>query len=179
MLYNNNNNNKANSRLKSILFTIAVLSVLAIYIYLTEIGTVQYNRISKILLFDRFKNSTLDNKNSLASRSFLRLHEEIVSNQSGRHNVVFYQATKDGYGNRIYSMLSAFMVAVLTDSALLIKWPSIGFHIDCLLKDTFKNFTDASFLDLSQKSPKICHLHTDTENSFNYVKKLYYLQGKE
>lgn len=80
--------------------------------------------------------------------------------------VVFFRIAKDsGYGNRLYSMLSALLVAVVTDSALLIDWPSIDAYIGCPLIGALKSFNDKSFLDFEQNSPKICKIETSTSNT--------------
>lgn len=107
----------------------------------------------------------------LTSKPYLQIHQENILNRV-RPNVVFYKTDFVGYGNRIYSMLSAFMISVLTDSALLINWPLIHNHIDCILPYTFYVFRDKSFLDYWQKSPKICNLKTVTINTWAYEKRL-------
>ena len=72
-------------------------------------------------------------KENLSSEAYLKLHEKIITGH-GEPRVVFYKVRKDiGYGNRIYSMLSAFMAAVLLDSALLINWPQFDKYYDCIL----------------------------------------------
>lgn len=57
---------------------------------------------------------------------FKPIHDRIVLRQSAE-KVVFNEAPFTGYGNRVYSMLSAFLVAVLTESAILIsRWPFVN-----------------------------------------------------
>lgn len=82
-----------------------------------------------------------------------------------------------GYGNRMYSMLSAFLIAVVTESALLIKWPPIDKYIDCPLVDTFRVFNDSSFLDYNQKVPNRCYVNTVTPNAWLYKKNLDVLRS--
>lgn len=100
----------------------------------------------------------------LTSRSFLRLNQNNVLNRIGP-NVVFFKASNFSYGHRLLSMLTAFMVAALTDSPLLINWPSINYHIDCVLPYTFYTFKENSFLNYDQKTPQICHFINPIRNS--------------
>ena len=111
-------------------------------------------------------------KTELSSESYLKLHEKIITGH-GEPRVVFYEIRKDiGYGNRMYSMLSAFMAAVLLDSALLINWPHFDQYYDCNLTNVFTNFSDQSFLDPNQKKPEICKIYAYSALTWNPVKRI-------
>ena len=47
----------------------------------------------------------------------------------------------NGYGNRMYSILTSFVIAILTDRALIIKWESMHPYIKEPFNMTFYNFT--------------------------------------
>lgn len=156
-----------------------ILLLIISYVYFNE----GFPNTNNLYYKNLFYQSTHDNEflteetSNITSNSFLSLHNSIVRHRN-RHRVVFYEVQlRHGYGNRIYSMLSAFMVSVLTDSALLIKWPSIDFFIDFILKDAFKNFSDSSFLDFNQKNPRICFVPTDTLNTWKQAKQLIFIKG--
>ena len=48
----------------------------------------------------------------------------------------------NGYGNRLYSLLTSFVAAVLTDSALMVsRWNGIRDYIDEPMNRTFHKFS--------------------------------------
>ena len=49
-----------------------------------------------------------------------------------------------GYGNYLYAMTSSLVIAILTDSALIIQWPGISKFVDEPLLKTFENFTQSN-----------------------------------
>lgn len=141
--------------------------------------------VKKIILKDNIKQndakySLLKNKSTnldeIKSISYINIHKNIVLNRI-KPKVIFYKVQTVGYGNRIYSMISSFLAAILSDSSLLIDWPSIDNYIDCPLAYTFNKFNDSSFLDLNQKWPKICLISTNTSNTWSFKKHLDFLQG--
>lgn len=97
---------------------------------------------------------------------------ESRSNKS-QISVVFLKTdTTLGYGNRIYSMLSAFLVAILTDSVLLIDWPGIEANIQPPFELTFDRFNGQStVLDVGNVND-LHYLSTETINSWNPNKQL-------
>lgn len=106
--------------------------------------------------------------NDLDLANFSTIHKQNILKKDSR--VVFCQP-KHGYGNQIYSMLTSFLIAFLTDSALLFKWPYIHNYISTPLYLAFRQFDDMSSLDFKQKSPKICPIKSHTVNTWNYLKK--------
>lgn len=104
-------------------------------------------------------------------------HKSIINGHHHHDNnttkVVFLKVPRDvGYGNQVYIMLSAFLVALLTDSALLIDWKHIDKYVESPLESTFKRIDDSSSLDFAQKSPRICEIRVETANSWSPFKKL-------
>lgn len=136
------------------------------------------------ILYSRAVNSLQNNESvyfhvTTEFKDYRKLQRQIVSDQqintsssSLPPSVVFYRSRHVGYGNRIYSMLSAFMSAVLTDSALVIKWPQIDSYIDCSLPHVFSPFYGQGLLDFNQKSPPICRIKTRTLNTWSYYKRI-------
>lgn len=105
------------------------------------------------------------------------LQNQIITKRTPQR-VVFYESHPVGYGNRVFSMLSSLMIALVTDSALIIKWPSIDSFINCSLPNVFSTYSDRSFLDFKQKSPRICQINTNTPNTWSFKKQIDFLQGK-
>ena len=90
---------------------------------------------------------------------------------------MLYKIAGGGYGNRIYSMLSAFMVAKLTNSAFFIDWPLIDNYIDLKhivsgSKDDFK-----SVFEYHQKLNNICDMSIEPPNIWLFNKTLNTSQG--
>ena len=111
---------------------------------------------------------------------YLELHNRIISG-NGEKKVVFYKFYQSGYGNSMYSLLSALMIAVLTDSAFLINWQQIEPYIDCSLKNSFNSYeNETSFLNRKYKIYDICRLYTWTYNTFYQDKDSnLWLEGKQ
>jgi hypothetical protein len=98
------------------------------------------------------------------SSKFIQIHEDIIKNRT-RSKVVFYEIDKGvGYGNRLYSMLTAFLVALVTESALLINWPLIENYIETPLSNAFVKFNNTGFFDFNQKNPKIYQIISSSPN---------------
>jgi hypothetical protein len=68
--------------------------------------------------------------------------------------------------------MTAFMVAIVTESALLIDWPEIKNYIKEPFKLSFHKFNDSSPLDFNVKHPGIYRINTESINSWNYEKRL-------
>jgi len=122
-------------------------------------------------------NTSIEPRRESASTKFDNLQRRIVLKRN-EYRVVFYKISEAGYGNRIYSMLSAFLAAVVIDGALLIDWPMIDQYIDCPLQNVFSKFKDLSFLDINQKNPQICHINARSANTWSYNKQLNFLQSE-
>lgn len=116
--------------------------------------------------------SVLDTALSVETYEFIKIHNRNVLKQTNKMHVVFYKVQGYGYGNRMYSMMTAFFVALLTDSALLIDWPYIDQYFETPLQFAFTKFNDSSSLDLNQTMPKLCNALGSSNNSWAYEKKL-------
>ena len=177
-------NRQRTNKTNLVLFFILCILTVALISYFTDqtiYNNSLFNKISISIYLGRANKQSLDLishlKDDLKSinDSFIdyeRIHNDIVFNRSSNRRVLFYKSSQVGYGNNIYSMLSAFMIAVLTESALLIDWPEIDKYIEPPFNLSFSRFHDSSELDLSQKSPPIFVVHPETENSFRREKRL-------
>ena len=134
------------------------------------------NLISSYILINNDNTTEKKIDLNLKSNMFLNIHKNIVIKRI-RQKVVFYKIQPVGYGNRIYSMLSAFLTAIISDSAFLIDWPFIDNYINCTLFNVFTKFNDKSFLDFNQKKSKICRIKTKSINTWSKNKQLGFLQG--
>lgn len=108
------------------------------------------------------------------SLNYDEIHNRIVSNKtSSKIRVVFYSDPKNGgYGNKLYSLITAFLIALVTESALLIDWPEIEKHIKEPFTMSFHRFKDSTPLDFNQKHPSIYTINTKSVNSWNFNKKV-------
>lgn len=107
------------------------------------------------------------------SLNFDQIHNRIVSNKSSKIRVVFYSDPKNGgYGNKLYSLITAFLIALVTESALLIDWPEIGNYIKEPFTMSFHRFNDSTYLDFNQKHPSIYTINTKSVNSWNFNKRV-------
>lgn len=114
-------------------------------------------------------NESLSIENQLI---YQEIHNKII-NKNSQTRVVFYRESRvAGYGNNLYSLMTAFLVATITESALLIDWPQIKNYIKEPFKMSFHKFNDSSPLDFNQKQPRIYTINTSSINSWNYNKQL-------
>lgn len=164
-----------------ILFLIVMIGLY--FVYQTNFSKTDFRPYKPLIWQFLFDDDNQHNVTSNATQltnienlKFAKIHRNILSNRNEKR-IVFYQIIGVGYGNRVYSMLSAFLVAVITDSALLINWPQIDSYIQSPLVDVFKRFNDLSFLDFNQKSPEICNIKTKTSNTWSSDKQFEFLQG--
>jgi hypothetical protein len=60
---------------------------------------------------------------------FKRIHEEILTRKRDL-KVSINGLANCGYANKLYSMLSSLVIALLTDSAFIVRWNHISLFID-------------------------------------------------
>jgi hypothetical protein len=75
---------------------------------------------------------------------FKLIHKNIIQNKTKEVKVSINGPTPDGYANKLYSMLSSMVIAILTDSALIIRWPDIDTYIQEPLYKSFSKEFDLS-----------------------------------
>lgn len=88
-------------------------------------------------------------------------------NMSHSPRVVFCRADSWGYGNRVYVFLSSFSIALLTESALIIRWPNIKDYIEEPFMMAFDDgFTRESPFNYEHNSSSILVLKAFTNNTW-------------
>jgi len=58
-----------------------------------------------------------------AMEEYVQLHAEILNRPYSERKFLYFEASDDGLGNRIQGLLSALLLAMLTNRAFVIKWP--------------------------------------------------------
>ena len=106
--------------------------------------------------------------------AYKRLHADLVSGKVAPLKVSLNLSPDQGYGNRLFSLLSSFVVALITDSAFVVsRWDTIAPYVDGPLgEDTFRHYStspnDSSLLnpdfDLKNTSTTFA---LDVEKYFN------------
>ena len=98
------------------------------------------NKNNANMLIDNFK---LNHKNIIQKTSDLKL--------------VFNIDVGGGYCNKLYSFISSLLIALLTKSALIIKWEHIDKHIEEPLYLSFSRFNDNNEFNHQYKKDTIHH----------------------
>lgn len=114
-----------------------------------------------------------DLNENIKNLEYIKIHEDIVFNRTLEQHkkIVFYLQRSDvGYGNNVYSYLTALLTAILTESALLVDWPQIEKYIEEPLKFAYTKFKDSSYLDFNQKKPTIYGLNLVSINTWKFEK---------
>ncbi|CAF0871454.1 unnamed protein product [Brachionus calyciflorus] len=108
---------------------------------------------------------------------YIQIHNKIIqSRESTPKKLVFFFPHWNGYGNKIYGLLSAFTVSVLTESAIFIDWPEAEAFFQPPLNNTFKKYPAHSSLSFEFKNRTLNYrLTTQDKNHFEYKKNLDFL----
>ncbi|CAF0990978.1 unnamed protein product [Brachionus calyciflorus] len=96
--------------------------------------------------------------------NYKELHKLILksSKSINKKIVICKPVLYAGYGNKIYTVLSSLLIAILTDSAIRINWPKINNYIQPTLLDIFD--------DSLQFYKDYFHLNSSNINNYNYTK---------
>ncbi len=70
----------------------------------------------------------LDDSDQLVK--YADIHKGILGSSDVNRKIVFSGEIKEGYGNRLYTFLSSLLIALLTDSALIVNWRGIEKYIE-------------------------------------------------
>ena len=84
---------------------------------------------------------------------YRKIHLNIMSGRTPT-KVSINGFTRAGYGNKLYSMLTSLVIALITDSAFVVRWIDIDRYIQEPLFKTFHNFSKRNLLNAKYK-PKI------------------------
>ncbi|CAF0976282.1 unnamed protein product [Brachionus calyciflorus] len=113
------------------------------------------------------------NLNTPISRNFqeyIDLHNFIIQkSENETKRITFCIPGSVGYGNKIYTLISSMVVAIITDTAIKIEWPEIEQFIQCPLKDIFKKY-DSPNQDKRLRINPIADLDWKYEKSIENLK---------
>ena len=70
----------------------------------------------------------------------IRIKNKLAINSKETFRITINGYTQGGYANRLYSVISAILIAILTDSALIIQWKYIDIYIEEPFELAFTNF---------------------------------------
>jgi hypothetical protein len=90
-------------------------------------------------------------------KEFIKIHNFIMSEpHSSKKKLTINFSPEGGYGNKLYSYLSSLLIAILTDSALVVLWNFRGGNLDMnkYIDSPLKNMFESDFIDLND----ICYL---------------------
>ena len=106
---------------------------------------------------------------------FTRIHERAFEedniSQREPKRIVFNGHTTAGYANKIYALITAFTIALLTDSAFICEWRGIGEHIESPFKLSFHKFLQENELN-SNFRPEQVYVFGRSTNAFMTNKSL-------
>ena len=115
------------------------LFTLIIYVFLTSEQLHQsYSR--KFKNKSRIATSITPTRNKL--NEYFHIHEKIMSQSNASlKKISFNGFTLGGYGNKLYSFLSSLVIAILTDSQIVLRWNDIDKYIKPRI-NIFDNITE-------------------------------------
>lgn len=112
-----------------ILFLLVFVSITIVYYSKLIISISQYS--SSLILLETIQNDSL--------YEYKLIHNSILNGKSSIKISVNHYCNA-GYANRLYSMLTSLVIALLTDSAFLVRWRYIDLHINEPFFKTFHDF---------------------------------------
>jgi hypothetical protein len=125
---------------KKILFSISTAFLIFLtveLIYLNE-KIINTNLDTPLLILTR-SNSKSDKLNEFKENHEMIIKQSLSKNQSLK--IVFNGLSERvSYGKMLYSFLTSLLIAILTDSALLLKWKHMDKYIEEPLYQTFNQF---------------------------------------
>jgi hypothetical protein len=121
-----------------------------------------YTLVILFLYFIHNSNTFLNNfwkpifgyldQNIAKQNEYKVLHESEISKKQEPRIVFNNNPDAYGYANRVYSVLSSLLIAILSDRALLIKWKYIDNYIEPPLYRVFDIFNETNELNINYKS---------------------------
>jgi hypothetical protein len=61
---------------------------------------------------------------------YYEIHKRISKMNVSLRKISFNECGQAGYGNRLYSVISSFLIALLTNSSLVVRWKEIETYVD-------------------------------------------------
>ena len=71
--------------------------------------------------------------------------------------VTFSRVENVGYGNKLYTLLSALTIAILSDSAMLAEWPQVDKYVEEPLDAFFTSFSGPTDLNTNHSPSTVYH----------------------
>ncbi len=103
------------------------------------------------------------NENDKLLTEYKQIHENIINNKT-KLKISFNESPAAGYANRLYSMLSSLVVALVTDSAIVIKWDRIDEFIEEPFEKMFDRFDkQQNELNMRYKKENLVALHSSNQ----------------
>jgi hypothetical protein len=146
---------------KFIAFTLYILVIFVIVI----IFLFYWTPVNLNINYTWILNPGITKEKSDKIQKYVEIHENIINGIS-TPRVVFNGDIRPGYANRIYGLLTSFVVAILTDSALIIEWKNIDKFIEPPLLRTYDKFNSTSLLNSEYKPSEIYNLPASTANTW-------------
>ncbi len=84
----------------------------------------------------RLSEDSYDNLND-----FYKIHEQMAAMNVSMRKISFNVCINNGYGNRLYSFLTSFFIALLTNSQLVVRWKEIEPYVDLPIRVFDYNLT--------------------------------------
>jgi hypothetical protein len=142
-------------------FTVFNNAYLAIFVFMVIISNLRIFKVDFESKLNELQNLKQKSKSDVLSKSsieeYIRIHE---SNMEGisvykPRKLVFNGHTGAGYANKLYSMLSAFTIAILTDSAFICEWNDIEKYIKPTFFLMFHKFRQNNELNSNYESESV------------------------
>jgi len=111
----------------------------------------------------RFQTNRQDDYDSADKLiEYYQIHERISKMNSSLRKIAFNELSLkgggEGYGNMLYSFLSTFCIAILTQSQLVVRWPKIESYVDLPI-DIFMKINKSDGLNESEFKRNYRHIH--------------------
>jgi hypothetical protein len=139
--------NNTLKRLVHLKLSIMVISVLIVFnnyfIFIRQYELIPRPAFDCTFYNDLLKQNTSNNMKDGLSQ-FSIIHENILrGSQPLKISINGY--TDGGYANKLYSMLSSLVIALITDSAFVIKWNEVVDHVNEPFYNTFSQIENTPF----------------------------------
>ena len=88
---------------------------------------------------------------------FYEIHERILKMNASLRKITFNECNQAGYGNRLYSLLSSVLIAILTNSSLVVRWKEIEPYVDLPIQVFYNDMTGDEGLGKEEFQKKFYH----------------------
>lgn len=163
-----------NFRLFFCFFIFVIFTI--IFVFYSNFKSILY---PKIVLNKQITLKTLSNVSHDGIAEYIRTHEQNLNISNYNKKIVFYVRIEAGYGNNLYAFLSSLVIAILSDSGLLVEWPEIDKYVNPPLKNLFFKFDPESEFSPYYKNKTLNFEQPgETQNTWKSVKDLEFLRDK-